>query len=448
MYYFRFRQFSSLVRAVSRVALSGAISGAGIFGAGTFGAGIFGLTGCGNPSLTSTSASSGSTSETGTGSDPAAYVYVTDQTAGSGPNQIVAYTAQANGQLTPVPGSPFNQDVGSMAANGTFLMASANTQPDINTYTIGSNGALTLASQFNYGQDTGYRSSNDSVCGGAAGLRFDRTGQSLYAAVGNIDCSNNNAIAAFAFNSSAGGAAGPTAGSLSYLGNVNIGYGSSAAIAFLANNEFAYSAFAGIYWDVLALERSSNGNLNFDSSFTTVTPIPAPPGSTPGTIDGYTPGLTATDSANHVAMAEFPDFGMGGATPPVQLAVYTAAANGDLSTTDTYKTMPSTGVTSPLDMETSPASTLVAVGGIGGLQVFRFNGGSSMTSFTGVLTTDNISQVTWDNSNHLYAITWTPIGSTNPGRLHVFTITDSGATEAPGSPYALTNPQSIAVQSE
>lgn len=367
-------------------------------------------------------------------------MYVTNQTATGGPYQIVAYAANANGQLTAVAGSPFSQDVYSLAANGGYLMASAASQPDINTYTIGTNGALTLANQFNYGQDTGY---NNAGCGGAGGLIFDHSGQSLYATVGNIDCSSNSAIASFSVNSSNG--------SLSYLGNVNIGYNSSGAIAFLGNKDFAYSAFPGIYWTVLSFERGSNGNLGFNGSFTTVRPISAPPGSTPGLIDGYTPGITATDTTNHVAFAEFPDFTVGGATPPVQLAVYTADANGDLSTTDTYATMPATSVTTPVDLETSPSGTLLAVGGIGGLQVFHFNGASSLTRFTGLLTTASIDQVAWDNSNHLYAVTYSAPaanGGVSPGWLYVFTVTDTEATAAPGSPYTIATPESLAVQSE
>ncbi len=107
--------------------------------------------------------------------------------------------------------------------------------------------------------------------------------------------------------------------------------------------------------------------------------------------------------------------------------------------------MPSTSITTPLALEASPSGTLLAVGGIGGLQIFNFNGGSSLTSFTGMLTTDNISQVAWDNSNHLYATTWTSPGSTAPGSLHVFNISSSGATEAPGSPYTMSDPAYLAV---
>jgi hypothetical protein len=396
---------------------------------------LLGLNGCGSSSPSSATSSSGGSSGS---SSTTAYVYVTNQLGTSGVDQIMAYSVDANGQLTAVPGSPFDQNVGSIVVSGSYLLGSSQTASDIDTYIIGSNGALMLGPQFNYGPDTGY--SATAGCGGVGVLRLDRTGQSLYAVVGSISCSDNEAIASFALDSSNG--------TLSYLGNVNIGHESSGATAFLGNDEYAYTAFSGPYWNIDSFVRNSNGLLTGNSGVTPLHPIAAPPGATSGLIDGYTPGLTATDSTNHVAMVEFPDFTVGGVAQPTQLAVYTAEANGQLSTSDTYATMPTTAVTSPMDLEASPSGTILAVGGEGGLQLFHFNGASSITSFTNVLTTDYIAQVAWDNSNHLYAITWTPAGSTSPGKLYVYTVTDSGATEAPGSPYTITIPRGIAVQSE
>jgi hypothetical protein len=166
-------------------------------------------------------------------------------------------------------------------------------------------------------------------------------------------------------------------------------------------------------------------------------------------LPSYAAGLTATDTSNHVAIGEYPCYAQNGvAATKLQLAAYTTDASGNLTTTDTYATMPSTTI-NPLDLEMSPSGTILAVGGVGGLQVFHFNGASSITSFGNVLTTDNISQMFWDNSNHLYAITMTA-GSlaASPGKLHVFTITDTSASEAPGSPYTVTTPLSLAVQSK
>lgn len=372
------------------------------------------------------------------------------QPTSSSPYEITAYAAGANGQLTTVPGSPFNQDVFSLAASNNYLIATAASEPEINTYTIGSNGAITLASQFNYAQALGYQSSNNTICSSVEGLVFDRTGQSLYGGVNNIQCSNNNAIASFAVDTSNG--------SVSYLGNANIGYEASEAISVLGNNDYAYSALfdACMYGGITSFQRSSSGLLSlFDAVVTPEFGPPAPPGATSSSVrqPSYAPGMTATDTTNDVAMAEYPCYALGGvAATQVQLATYTADASGNLTTISTYATMPATAVSTPLDMVAASSGAFLAVGGIGGLQVFNFNGPAPITVLTGLLTTDNINQLAWDNSNHLYAITLSggAYGSNavNPGKLYVFTVTSAGATEAPGSPYTIQSPEQIAVQSE
>ncbi len=409
------------------------------------------LSGCGATSTNSSSGSSGNptnpSNPSGSSSSTVAYVYVANATASGGPYQIVAYAANSNGQLTAVPGSPFAQNVDSLAASANYLLAATTTGSDINTYTIGSNGAITLGPQFNYGTDLGYQSSNNSVCSYLGNLLFDPAGKSLYGEVGNIQCSDNNAIASFGLDSSNG--------NLTYLGNTNIGYEASGYIALLGNDDYAYSAlFNGcMYGGLTSFSRASSGLLSV-ASITTTPPHgpPPPPGATSNSVQepGYDAGFTAADTTNHVAIAEYPCFAQSGTTPQIQLAAWTADANGNLTTSDTYATMPSTAITTVEDMKTSPSGSILAVGGVGGLQLFHFNGSSSITSFGNVLTTDNITQVFWDNSNHLYAITGSAAGSSSatPGKLHVFTVTDSSASEASGSPYTITQPIAIAVATQ
>lgn len=83
---------------------------------------------------------------------------------------------------------------------------------------------------------------------------------------------------------------------------------------------------------------------------------------------------------------------------------------------------------------------LLAVAGSGGLQVFHYKGGSPITPYTGLLTTDDIEQCFWDNANHLYAI------SRATNRLRVFTVTPSAHSQATGSPYSIHTPSNIIVQ--
>jgi len=159
--------------------------------------------------------------------------------------------------------------------------------------------------------------------------------------------------------------------------------------------------------------------------------------------DFYCSFLAATDVTNHVAISVQalnaqswqPD-------GPPQLASYTADASGNLATKSAYSNMPETAVRSVIDISMSPSGKLVAVAGAAGLQVFHFHGSNPITHYTGLLTNVQMDQLSWDNHNHLYAI------SRSAGKLFVFTITPTSVRQAPGSPYTITNPQNIAVLPE
>ena len=77
------------------------------------------------------------------------------------------------------------------------------------------------------------------------------------------------------------------------------------------------------------------------------------------------------------------------------------------------------------------------MGGTAGLQIFHFNGSDPITRYTGLLTTDDVSQLFWDNDNHLYAI------SQSSGKLFVFTTTPTSFSQASGSPYMIRQPTNV-----
>ncbi|HVT97654.1 MAG TPA: hypothetical protein VHE33_09115 [Acidobacteriaceae bacterium] len=373
----------------------------------------------------------------------AAYVYVVNSAdyTPSSPRQIVAYAADMNGQLRPVSGSPFNENVNSVATNGSYLMAAAVATPNINTYSIGPNGVPTRTQQFDYSQQTQYQA---NACGIVGDLEFDHTGQSLYAGVGQYGCSTNNGIASFSVD--------PTAGSLTYLGIQNIGYNTSPRVHFDGSNTYAYSAYNdGCYiFSLTAMIRDSNGLLAENSTYTAPPLLTPPPGAQETMVQAFYPGPSASDSTDHFVFAEFPCYKNSGT--PAQLATYTIDASGNLSTTDTYATMPTTKVSAPEDLKMSPSGTLLAVGGKGGLEIFHFDG-TALTADGDLLTTDPIAQMFWDSHNHLYAITDndTGTGGISPGKLYVFTVQDSQISapeQAPGSPYPLATPWYLAVQSK
>jgi hypothetical protein len=67
------------------------------------------------------------------------------------------------------------------------------------------------------------------------------------------------------------------------------------------------------------------------------------------------------------------------------------------------------------------------------LEVFHFNGAAPITRYSKVLTTDSISWIHWDKTNHLYALS-------TGGRLYVYTVTPTSIAAAPGSPYTTSGP--------
>lgn len=336
----------------------------------------------------------------------------------------MAYAADNNGTLTAIPGSPFNEDVGYMVVNGLYLMAAVNKQPLVNTYNIHSDGKLTFATQTSYAQE------NNKNCGAAGALFFDHTGQTLYVQEHDIDCSNSG-TASFAVQHETG--------QLNYLGNTITGseYDNNHAAFFTGNNQFAYAAGPpGCYiYSVDGFQRADSGLLtSFDDGAPAYLPGP------PGGFRDYVPDLAAADTSNHIAITETPANPPGCAGLPVSISTWTADANGKLTTTSTYANMPTTAILNPYDLKMAPAGQLLAIAGKEGLQVFHFNGADPVTAYTPLLTTDPISQIFWDNNNHLYAI------SKSANKLHVFTITGTDYSEASGSPYTISSPNNLIVQ--
>jgi hypothetical protein len=353
-------------------------------------------------------------------SAPVAYVYVASSPGNGEPSVIAGYSASANGALTPIPGSPFPENAGSMAVNGKYLMALSNSSPpNIDTLRIESNGALTYVTSTPCAE-------TDNPCIGTFNLFFDHTGADLY--VMEVDSSENDNTASYAVDKSSG--------ALDYLGDAVTGAfpGDYTGTFFIGDNVYAYSAdqSACMYPGIYGFQRQSSGLLtSLNIPFGSPTP---PPG-----VRIYYPDLTVADPYSNLAFLEQPANPPGCAAGPLQIAVYTAEANGNIHTNSTYSNMPATLVQSPYDMKMSPSGQLLAVAGQEGVQVFHFNGANPVTHYTGLLTKNPITQTFWDNSNHLYAISST-------GKLYVGTVTPTQLAMAPGSPYSVTGPQYVIVQ--
>lgn len=354
-----------------------------------------------------------------TASSPVAYVYVSNNPNNSSTNEIQAFAAAANGKLTPVPGSPFRDDVTNMAVNGKYLFGSTRNGIYIASFLVEPGGAL------RWTKSTDIVQFNQGDCGNSGPLFLDHTGSTVYDMEFRSDCSNNS-YQALAVNKSTG-----------HLQNLGATFGDAwlnLPASFIGNNIYAYTAvcLGNLYWEISGYKRSSNGALS-DFAFTAPTPAPK-------AGDFWCPSHTAADPTNHVAItmqAVDQNFNPDG---PPQLATYTADDSGNLSTTSTLENMPQTAVGTVTDLKMAPSGKLLAVGGTAGLQVFHFNGSNPITQDTGLLANTPVDQFFWDKNNHLYAI------SQSAGKLFVFTVTPTGATQAPGSPYTIAHPQNIAVQ--
>jgi len=343
-------------------------------------------------------ASTGDDATSAPSTSPAAYVYMIS-TLSNNTSELDAYSADSNGALTRLAGSPFWTSTSlyatGLANTAHWLFSSDGTY--IYSFSIASNGTLKKVSSINAQQYTGTNYIQ------VESLFLDHTGSTLYAL--NTDGAGNLAIQFFKKNS--------TTGALTYFGTTTPG---ATLESFTGNNVYAYGASCvqlSAVWS--AYSRSSNGTL---SSLSIDPEIPTNPNG------DYCPDGDAADPASDLAVA----FLLEGA-PPVQLGVYTADSFGNLTTKSTDQNMPTASVGYTHRLLASPAGNLLAVAGDKGLQVFYFNGSNPITSYTGLMAAHTIYDLSWDTHNHLYAI-----GS---GKVNAFRVTTTGYKQASGSPYSI-----------
>jgi hypothetical protein len=347
---------------------------------------------------------------------PVAFVYVASSPSNN-KYEINAFTAAPDGRLTAVSGSPFSANVQSMAVNQQYLFGANGV--DIYSFSIAADGSLDKVANINAQKFNGHK------CGGPVALFLDRTGTSLYDEdfYGNV-CANNT-YQSFGIDSSSG--------ELTYRGATGPSVSFGMPLAFVPNNKYAYgSGSHDWYPTIFGFKRNSEGRLS------ELNINPAMPTAEQG--DFYDPYGAAADRTNHIAISVLPFNGSTfQQTGPTQLATYTADASGNLATKSTFSNMPVTAIQYATDLKVSQSGDLLAVAGTAGLQIFHFNGAKPITHYTRLIAKDEIDQVFWDSDTHLYAI------SRSAGKLFVFTITPTSVSQAPGSPYAITNPQNITV---
>src|SRR5258708_26474344 len=85
-----------------------------------------------------------------TTTSPVAYVYVSSANGTTGISDIYAFSAEPNGRLAAVPGSPFADQVSSMAVNGKYLYGAGTNGNFIEAYFIRPDGSLRYAASTHY----------------------------------------------------------------------------------------------------------------------------------------------------------------------------------------------------------------------------------------------------------------------------------------------------------
>ncbi len=99
-----------------------------------------------------------------------------------------------------------------------------------------------------------------------------------------------------------------------------------------------------------------------------------------------------------------------------------------------------------LEAHTAAAGNAVDSGSFG-MHFFEprvhYHGANPATYANTLLTSGSIQALYWDDSDHLFATEWTADGN---GKLYVFTVILTSASQAPGSPYAIPSPDSLNVR--
>jgi len=362
-------------------------------------------------------------------SSTAAYVYIQIQ----GPTGAVyGFSASSAGKLAAIPGAPWKPAGQIVGSTPTKFFSLGQTL--IHSYGIASDGAITSQlSQMPIFDYTG------SICGGGTsgqdGAVLDHTGKYIYVMLddGFNDNESCGAYQSYIINSD---------GSFSFDGETQItgpesaesgGVSGFGLPSILGNETFAYALYqAGAppeneYY--LGFQRESNGTLDYEPNMTVT--VPADPN------NYYVPlAFDASPVGNTFAVQLYP-----GWSAPAQLGVFTANSEGNLSSTNTSSNMPTSPFTIITGTTFSPSGNMFVIysnDGTGsglGIQIYNSNGAAPLTPLKTLLSGTPIDQVSWDGSNHLYAI------SKADNELYVFTVTPTSVTQdaawSIGSPYSM-----------
>jgi hypothetical protein len=325
--------------------------------------------------------------------------------------------------------------------NGKYLISVGTDY--LHNYTIESNGAVgKQASEINTQNYGG------SECGNTTGVGaiLDHTGKYFYVQLFGAGLQEGNTIcAAWRSNKIASNGELTFLGDTEYESWTNGSAGASTVPTISSNDMFAYGLF---YWydgfsynTFSTFSRSEAGFLEVNQNYTEIDPA-ANPNSPGGGPWFFISIAAAADPASHLAVLMSP-FWVNSETNqvygPNQLANYTIDdATGGIASTNTWKDMPATQITTGNGLSMSPSGKLLAVFGQG-LQLFHFNGANPITAYSDVLLPNvPIGYIAWDDNDHLYALSYSPDNS--PVQLYVYTVTPTSIGKVAGSPITVSSP--------
>lgn len=345
-------------------------------------------------------------------SSTAAYVYIQIQ----GPQgSVYGFSASSSGKLSAIAGAPWKLSGLIIGDNKQLLVTMG--EDNLHSWVIDSNGAIGGALESNPDTDYG----DDCDAGANMGAVMDHTGQYVY--VLQQKTSTELCMAYKSFEISDQYSEGVFDGVGETEADPPPGGAGDGLPSILGNESFAYAdQYEGVANSILGFHRNSSGVLELIGVID-----PAFPGGA-----AYTPHHPdASPASDYVVLQEVQNDN----SAAIQLGSFSVDSAGNLSSTNTAETMP----TSPFNITGttfSPSGDLFVAwtdnagsnpaGGSGtpnGIEIYHFNGAAPLSPYATLLSGTPIDQVTWDSSNHLYAI------SQSGNTLYVFTVTSTSITE-------------------
>ncbi len=339
---------------------------------------------------------------------PAGRTYVYVGSFDGSAYSISGFAVAADGSAQSISGSPFNLPSLGMISFGNHLYA--DDQQNIFSYSVGSNGVLTTTSEVNglaYIQDPG-----DQY---VSALNIDRTGHTL----NSVDtCSScNSEVLPWMVGAD---------GQLSYMGGPTLPTGPAkwqGILTFSADDRFAYTP---ISQDFGTFQRHANGTLTFiRPGVVAAPPLPNPQQQVCNI------NTVAASAQGYVTLAWYGG-GLGCNAGGYVLGNYNVASNGALNFVPGSQVTPAVRENA---MAFDATGTYLAVAG-NGLQILKVRADGRMSVLGAPVQVQGLNYVMWDNAGHVYAV---------GDGLYIFNFNGQTLTQAPGSPYTIANPVSLAV---